>query len=66
MHLREPALVAADAPVATGQPVGFVGDSGDAQGCHLHFETWSAPGWQAGGAPADPLPSLRAWDDRAG
>ena len=64
MHLRDPALVSARAPVATGQPIGFVGDTGDAQGCHLHFETWTAPGWQSGGAPVDPLPDLRAWDDR--
>jgi murein DD-endopeptidase MepM/ murein hydrolase activator NlpD len=62
MHLRDPALVAAGAPVATGQPIGFVGDTGDAVGCHLHFELWPAPGWQSGGAPVDPLPSLSAWD----
>jgi murein DD-endopeptidase MepM/ murein hydrolase activator NlpD len=62
MHLRDPALVAAGAPVATGQPIGFVGDTGDAVGCHLHFELWPAPGWQSGGAPIDPLPSLTAWD----
>jgi hypothetical protein len=65
MHLRDRPLVAAGAPIATGEPIGFVGDTGDAQGCHLHFESWSAPGWQSGGSPADPLPSLRAWDDRA-
>jgi murein DD-endopeptidase MepM/ murein hydrolase activator NlpD len=65
MHLRDPALVAEGAPVATGQPVGFVGDTGDAVGCHLHFELWPAPGWQAGGAPVDPLPSLKAWDAAA-
>jgi murein DD-endopeptidase MepM/ murein hydrolase activator NlpD len=62
MHLRDPALLAAGAPVATAQPIGFVGDTGDAVGCHLHFELWPAPGWQAGGEPVDPLPSLRAWD----
>ena len=62
MHLRDPALVADGAPVTTGQPIGFVGDTGDAVGCHLHFELWPAPGWQSGGAPIDPLPSLTAWD----
>jgi murein DD-endopeptidase MepM/ murein hydrolase activator NlpD len=62
MHLRDAALVAEGAPVATGQPIGFVGDTGDAQGCHLHFEIWPAPGWAAGGSPVDPLPSLEAWD----
>jgi len=64
MHLRDPALVAAETPVTTGRPIGFVGDTGDAQGCHLHFETWTAPGWQSGGEPVDPVPSVRGWDDR--
>jgi hypothetical protein len=62
MHLRDPALVAAGTPVATGQAIGFVGETGDAVGCHLHFELWPAPGWQSGGSPVDPLPSLTAWD----
>jgi murein DD-endopeptidase MepM/ murein hydrolase activator NlpD len=61
MHLRDPALVAEDAAVVTGQPIGFVGDTGDAVGCHLHFEMWRG-GRQSGGAPEDPLPSLTAWD----
>ena len=51
------------ATLATGQPIGYVGATDDARGCHLHFEAWSAPGWQSGGAPMDPLPSLRGWDD---
>jgi murein DD-endopeptidase MepM/ murein hydrolase activator NlpD len=62
MHLREPALVNKGAHVLTGQLIGYVGDTGDAQGCHLHFEMWSAPGWYEGGAPFDPLPSLKTWD----
>jgi hypothetical protein len=64
MHLRDPALVTEDDTVATGQPIGFVGDTGDAVGCHLHFEMW-AGGWQSGGAPEDPMPSLKAWDTTA-
>jgi murein DD-endopeptidase MepM/ murein hydrolase activator NlpD len=39
-----------------------VGDTGNASGCHLHFELWSAPGWYAGGEPFDPLPRLQRWD----
>jgi Peptidase family M23 len=62
MHLRDKALVAKGATVGTGQQIGFVGDTGDARGCHLHFELWAAPGWYTGGSPVDPLPSLRGWD----
>jgi murein DD-endopeptidase MepM/ murein hydrolase activator NlpD len=47
--------------VFTGQLIGYVGDTGDAVGCHLHFELWSGQ-WQAGGAPIDPLPALQGWD----
>jgi peptidase M23-like protein len=61
MHLRDPALLETGAAVTTGQPIGFVGDTGDAVGCHLHFELWPQ-GWQNGSAPVDPLPTLKAWD----
>ena len=44
MHLREPSPLAKGARVLTGQPIGNVGDTGDARGCHLHFELWSGPG----------------------
>jgi murein DD-endopeptidase MepM/ murein hydrolase activator NlpD len=62
MHLREAALVDEGDRVRTGQPIGFVGASGRASGCHLHFEEWTAPGWYNGGSAFDPLPDLRAWD----
>src|SRR4051812_5953059 len=62
MHLRDPALPAKGDHVATSQVIGYVGDTGDAEGCHLHFELWSAPGWYTGGRPIDPLPSLLSWD----
>jgi murein DD-endopeptidase MepM/ murein hydrolase activator NlpD len=61
MHLRDAPLVAAGTHVFTGQPIGFVGATGAASGCHLHFETWTAPGWYAGGRPVDPGPALRSW-----
>jgi murein DD-endopeptidase MepM/ murein hydrolase activator NlpD len=64
MHLRDKALVQEGDHVTTGQLVGYVGDTGDADGCHLHFEIWTAPGWYSGGRPIDPLPSLQAWDRR--
>jgi len=62
MHLREAALVDQGDRVRTGQLIGYVGDTGDAQGCHLHFEEWRGPGWYTGGSPFDPLPDLKAWD----
>jgi murein DD-endopeptidase MepM/ murein hydrolase activator NlpD len=61
-HLRDPARFRAGRHVSTGQLIGFVGRTGDATACHLHFEMWSGPGWYAGGAPFDPRPLLRAWD----
>ncbi|MEO8690827.1 MAG: M23 family metallopeptidase [Solirubrobacteraceae bacterium] len=62
MHLRDAALVDEGDHVYTGQPIGFVGDTGHADGCHLHFEVWKSPGWYSGGHPIDPLPFLQAWD----
>jgi murein DD-endopeptidase MepM/ murein hydrolase activator NlpD len=62
MHMSDRSALSAGDPVQTGQQIGTVGETGNARGCHLHFELWSAPGWYKGGAPYDPLPKLRAWD----
>jgi murein DD-endopeptidase MepM/ murein hydrolase activator NlpD len=62
MHLAEPTPFRPGDRVYTGQRIGSVGDTGDADGCHLHLELWTPPGWYDGGKPFDPLPSLQAWD----
>jgi murein DD-endopeptidase MepM/ murein hydrolase activator NlpD len=61
-HLAEPSPLKTGETVRTGQPIGIVGDTGDASGCHLHFEIWEAPGWYEGGSPIDPLSYLEKWD----
>jgi murein DD-endopeptidase MepM/ murein hydrolase activator NlpD len=62
MHLVKNSWAVKGTTLYAGQQIGKVGDSGNASGCHLHFEMWSAPGWYTGGAPFDPLPSLYHWD----
>lgn len=62
MHMLQAPLVKKGARVTTGQALGQVGQTGQASGCHLHFEMWSGPGWYKGGSPFDPLPQLKAWD----
>jgi murein DD-endopeptidase MepM/ murein hydrolase activator NlpD len=62
MHLRDRARVAEGEHVRTGERLGDVGESGNASGCHLHFEIWSAPGWYEGGSFTDPTGDLKRWD----
>jgi murein DD-endopeptidase MepM/ murein hydrolase activator NlpD len=62
MHLLEPSPLQEGMTVRTGEPIGLVGQTGDATACHLHFEMWEAPGWYEGGSPIDPLPYLERWD----
>lgn len=62
MHMRSRALVDKGARVSEGQAVGFVGETGRASGCHLHFELWTAPGWYTGGHAIDALTQLKRWE----
>lgn len=59
MHLSDVDVRGGES-VRAGDRVGTVGRTGNATTCHLHLETWSAPGWYAGGEPRDPSAMLRA------
>ena len=63
MHLNAQPDVREGDRVATREPIGEVGQTGNAWGCHLHFELWKAPGWFAGGQVIDPFGHLSAWDE---
>jgi murein DD-endopeptidase MepM/ murein hydrolase activator NlpD len=61
MHMSGPPLVRIKQKIAPGQLVGYVGASGNARGCHLHFELWVGR-WYRGGRAVNPLPALQYWD----
>ena len=62
MHLLHESRLAVGDRVETAQRIASVGRTGRADGCHLHFELWTEPGWYKGGEAYDPLPKLRQWD----
>jgi murein DD-endopeptidase MepM/ murein hydrolase activator NlpD len=63
MHLRGGSVVVQKGQgVAAGDQLGAVGQSGHADGPHLHFEIWPE-GWYSSktSKPIDPMPDLLAW-----
>jgi murein DD-endopeptidase MepM/ murein hydrolase activator NlpD len=61
MHLQKRSAWKPGDKIKTGQRIGKVGDSGNASGCHLHYEMWKG-GWYDGGSPMDPYSYLKSWD----
>ena len=63
MHLKQKAIPRKGSNVRKGEKIGEVGDTGNASGCHLHFEKWTSPGYYEGGqASRSVTKALKSWD----
>ncbi len=60
-HLKRKAKVSRGDDVATGESIGQVGETGNAVGCHLHFEYWKGK-WPGGSASKTVTKHLKDWD----
>ncbi|RAP29083.1 hypothetical protein C2W64_04030 [Brevibacillus laterosporus] len=55
-HLNKEPLVSDDEKVSEGEQIGEMGETGGADGVHLHFETRNGTKYDFGNVPFDPLP----------
>jgi murein DD-endopeptidase MepM/ murein hydrolase activator NlpD len=63
MHLKHKAIPREGSKVQKGEKIGEVGETGNATGCHLHFEKWTSPGYYEGGkASRSVTKALKKWD----
>lgn len=60
-HLQGQATVRSGSQAKTGERIGKVGESGNAVGCHLHFEYWKNK-WPNGYATPLATKRLKRWD----
>lgn len=61
-HMKKASKLKEGEKVKTGEVIGSNGESGNADGCHVHYEMWQG-GWYEGGKPFSPTKDLKSWDD---